>query len=214
MAKYNLYQILNIIFEENENLDQTEEVDQDKKDNQTIQEFIKTYSILKNIKEFTISFGYSDLGLNEEQDLESISSEDIKSIPDIETEKETLQINNQNVLKILNFIKRKITVKMIKKPKDQNNRTMILPFIIKMSWTYAGVKYNLNSNYFNKKLTVTDYNVNNSTHQVDKINRFISRRSVIKNSPFRLLGSILVYNDWAYDWSIKDMEQDLPNRKI
>jgi hypothetical protein len=210
MAKYNLYQVLNTIFEQDENLDQKEE----EKDIKTIQDFIKNYSILKNIKDFTVSFGYSDLGLNEEQNLESISSEDINNVPDISTEKETLQINNQNVLKILNFIKRKIINKMIKKPKDQNNRTLILPFIIKISWIYAGVKYNLNSNYFNKKLIVTDYDVNNSTHQVDKINRFISKRSVIKNSPFRLLGSILVYNDWAYDWSIKDMEQDLPNRKL
>jgi hypothetical protein len=197
--------------EDDINVENSEELE-DKNDNSTIQEFIKNYSILKNIKDFSVSFGYSSLGL-EEENLERISEEDIIGISDIEVEKENF-INSRNVLIILNYIKRRIINKMRIKPTDQNNKILILPFIIKVSWTYASVKYNLYSNYFNKKLTVNDYTVNNSTHQVNKINRFISRRSVIKNSPFRLLGSILVYNDWSYNWSIEEMEADLPNRKL
>ena len=112
------------------------------------------------------------------------------------------------------YIKQRMINKMREKTLDQNNKSIKLPFIIRISWKYAGINYSLNANYSNKKLIINDYIINNSTQQVPKVNRFISKRSVIKNSPFRLLGSILVYNDWISDWDMEEMEKDLPNRKI
>ena len=208
MANYNLYKVLTSIFEQEEENNQQE----DKKDVITIQDFIKTYSIEKYIKNFSISFGYSKLGL-EPENLENISDTDLENIEGIQTEKE-FQINNSNVMRILIYIKQRMINKMKEKTFDQNNKLIKLPFIIRISWKYAGINYSLNANYFNKKLTINDYTINNSTQQVAKINRFISKRNIIKNSPFRLLGSILVYNDWIFNWDIEEMEKDLPNRKI
>jgi hypothetical protein len=185
---------------------------EEEKDINTIQDFVKNYSVEKYIKDFSISFGYSKLGL-EEEELEKISDIDLQSIDGIETE-EKFQINNSNVMTILKYIKRRMINKMREKVYDQNNRVIILPFIIRISWKYAGIDYSLSANYSNRKLIINDYSINNSTQQVSKINRFISRRSVIKNSPFRLLGSILVYNDWIYDWDMKEMEEDLLDRKL
>ena len=209
MANYNLYKILTSILEQDEN---TQEKEEEKKDITTIQDFIKNYSIKKDIKDFSISFGYSKLGL-EQENLESISDNDLENIEGIQTEKE-FQINNSNVMRILMYIKQRIINKMREKTLDQNNKSIKLPFIIRISWKYAGINYSLNANYSNKKLIINDYIINNSTQQVPKVNRFISKRSVIKNSPFRLLGSILVYNDWISDWDMEEMEKDLPNRKI
>ena len=209
MANYNLYKILTSILEQDEN---TQEKEEEKKDITTIQDFIKNYSIEKDIKDFSISFGYSKLGL-EQENLENISNTDLENIEGIQTEKE-FQINNSNVMRILMYIKQRIINKMREKTLDQNNKSIKLPFIIRISWKYAGINYSLNANYSNKKLIINDYIINNSTQQVPKINRFISKRSVIKNSPFRLLGSILVYNDWISDWDMEEMEKDLPNRKI
>lgn len=192
------------------------EENQDKKEEEndvnTIQDFVKNYSIEKYIKEFSISFGYSKLGL-EEEELEKISDIDLQNIEGIETE-ERFQINNSNVMIILKYIKQRMIVQMRKKVYDQDNKILILPFIIRVSWKYAGINYSLNANYSNKRLIIVDYTINNSPQQVSKINRFISRRSVIKNSPFRLLGSILVYNDWIFNWDMQALEEDLPNRKI
>ena len=209
MANYNLYKILTSILEQDEN---TQEKEEEKKDITTIQDFIKNYSIEKDIKDFSISFGYSKLGL-EQENLENISNTDLENIEGIQTEKE-FQINNSNVMRILMYIKQRMINKMREKTLDQNNKSIKLPFIIRISWKYAGINYSLNANYSNKKLIINDYIINNSTQQVPKINRFISKRSVIKNSPFRLLGSILVYNDWISDWDMEEMEKDLPNRKI
>ena len=209
MANYNLYKILTSILEQDEN---TQEQEEEKKDITTIQDFIKNYSIEKDIKDFSISFGYSKLGL-EQENLENISDNDLENIEGIQTEKE-FQINNSNVMRILMYIKQRIINKMREKTLDQNNKSIKLPFIIRISWKYAGINYSLNANYSNKKLIINDYIINNSTQQVPKVNRFISKRSVIKNSPFRLLGSILVYNDWISDWDMEEMEKDLPNRKI
>ena len=209
MANYNLYKILTSILEQDEN---TQEKEEEKKDITTIQDFIKNYSRNKDIKDFSISFGYSKLGL-EQENLESISDNDLENIEGIQTEKE-FQINNSNVMRILMYIKQRIINKMREKTLDQNNKSIKLPFIIRISWKYAGINYSLNANYSNKKLIINDYIINNSTQQVPKVNRFISKRSVIKNSPFRLLGSILVYNDWISDWDMEEMEKDLPNRKI
>jgi hypothetical protein len=206
MANYNLYKVLISIFEQDENTQEEE------KDVRTIQDFIKNYSIEKYIKDFSISFGYSKLGL-EKENLENISNTDLENIEGIQTEKE-FQINNSNVMRILMYIKQRIINKMREKTLDQDNKLIKLPFIIRISWKYAGINYTLSANYFNKKLTVNDYTINNSTQQVTKINRFISKRSVIKNSPFRLLGSILIYNDWIFNWDIEEMEKNLPNRKI
>ena len=209
MANYNLYKILTSILEQDEN---TQEKEEEKKDITTIQDFIKNYSIEKDIKDFSISFGYSKLGL-EQENLENISNTDLENIEGIQTEKE-FQINNSNVMRILMYIKQRMINKMREKTLDQNNKSIKLPFIIRISWKYAGINYSLNANYSNKKLIINDYIINNSTQQVPKVNRFISKRSVIKNSPFRLLGSILVYNDWISDWDMEEMEKDLPNRKI
>ena len=209
MANYNLYKILTSILEQDEN---TQEKEEEKKDITTIQDFIKNYSIEKDIKDFSISFGYSKLGL-EQENLENISNTDLENIEGIQTEKE-FQINNSNVMRILIYIKQRMINKMREKTLDQNNKSIKLPFIIRISWKYAGINYSLNANYSNKKLIINDYIINNSTQQVPKVNRFISKRSVIKNSPFRLLGSILVYNDWISDWDMEEMEKDLPNRKI
>lgn len=209
MANYNLYEILTTILEQNENVQEEEQ-----KDVKTIDDFIKTYSILKGIRGILISFGYSDLGLNKSQNLENISDEDIKALPEFETQKESLEINNRNVITILRFINRRIKEKMKEKVFDQNNKLIKVPFIIKISWKYGGIPYYVEANYFNKILIINDYKVNNSTNQVDKINKFIKQRKVIKNSPFRLLGSIFVYNDWFYDWNKEEMEKDLSNRKL
>ncbi len=49
------------------------------------------------------------------------------------------------------------------------------------------------------------------------ISKFIKdNKKYIKNSPFRLLASILVYNDWKYNWDIDTMQlkQNLDKRLI
>jgi hypothetical protein len=213
MANYNLYKVLTSIFEEELPREETEE-EQENKDIKTIDDFLKNYSVLKGVKNILISFGYSDLGLNKSQNLENISDDDIKALPEFDIEKESLEINNKNVITILRFINRKIREKMKEKVFDQNKKPIKVPFIIKISWKYGGIPYYIEASYFNRILIVNDYMVNNSKNQVDKVNKFIKQRKVIKNSPFRLLGSIFIYNDWFYDWNTKNMQSELKDRRL
>lgn len=211
MANYNLHKILTSILEQEEEKNSNEE---EQKDVKTIEDFIKTYSILKGIKNVFISYGYSDLGLSKSQDLENINDNDIKAVPELETEKEPVEINNRNAISILRFINRKIRKKMSEKVYDQNRKLIQVPFVIKVSWKFGGISYYIEANYFNKVLIINDYKINNSNIQVEKVNKFIKQRKLIKNSPFRLLGSIFIYNDWFYDWNLEEMQKDLVNRKI
>ena len=69
----NLYNILELIVEqigqkENTNVEKV----QDEKDVKTIQDFVEKYEILDNIKNFSVAFGYSKLGL-ETETLETVS---------------------------------------------------------------------------------------------------------------------------------------------
>jgi hypothetical protein len=214
--KDNLYKILMNIFEQDTIVDK-EELD----DIKNIRKVVKTYSIIKDIKNISITFGYSDLGLNESQKFEEIKDNDFVDLPkeeqeqQFETDKEFIEIKNSNVLSILKYIKRKIENKMKDKVLDQKNKPLKLPFIIKISWHLGSIEYSLETNYFEEKLTVVDYQINKSKNQVNKIKRFIDlRKKYIKNSPFRLLGSIFIFNDWYYDWNIEAAAEGLKRRKI
>ena len=210
MVKYDLYKVLANIFEQDENISNQEELE----DTNTIREFIQKYSIIRGINNVLISYGYSDLATSE-KDLEHIDDEDIKNISGLEQEKESVEIKNSNVLSFLKYVKNRIQLKMKDDVLDQNNKKIEVPFIIMISWKYASIPYSIITNYFNGKLTITEYKIKNSDSQVGKINKFInSRKKYIKNSPFRLLGSIFVFNDWFYNWNIRQMEEDLINRKI
>jgi len=215
--KDNLYKILMNIFEQDKIVDEKEELE----DIKNIREIVRTYSIIKDIKNISITFGYSDLGLNESQKFEEIKDNDFVNLPkeegqqQFETDKEFIEIKNSNVLSILRYIKRKIENKMKDKVLDQKDKPLELPFIIKISWHLGSIEYYLETNYFKGKLTVIDYQINKSKNQVNKINRFINlRKKYIKNSPFRLLGSIFIFNDWYYDWNIEATEKGLMSRKI
>ena len=212
MVKYDLYKVLVNIFEQDTIVDEKEELE----DIKNIREIVRTYSIIKDIKNISITFGYSDLGLNESQKLEEIKDNDFVNLPKeeqeqrFETDKEFIEIKNSNVLSILKYIKRKIENKMKDKVLDQKNKPLELPFIIKISWHLGSIEYYLETNYSEEKLTVVDYQINKSKNQVNKIKRFIDlRKKYIKNSPFRLLGSIFIFNDWYYDWNIKAAEEGL-----
>jgi hypothetical protein len=210
MVKYDLYKVLVNIFEQDENTSNQEELE----DTNTIREFVQKYSIIRGINNVLISYGYSDLATSE-KDLEHIDDEDIKNISGLEQEKESVEIKNSNVLSFLKYVKNRIQLKMKDDVLDQNNKKIEVPFIIMISWKYASIPYSIITNYFNGKLTITEYKIKNSDSQVGKINKFInSRKKYIKNSPFRLLGSIFVFNDWFYNWNIRQMEEDLINRKI
>lgn len=211
----NLYNILELIVEqigqkENTNVEKV----QDEKDVKTIQDFVEKYQILDNIKNFSVAFGYSKLGL-ETETLETVSLDDLSRNEelqkDLQIEGSTIQITNNSVLKILQYISNKMKNAINKKVIVEGST---LPFIIIISWDYAGSSYIISSNYQNKKLTIYEYTINKGKHQVEKINRFISKRGVIKNSPYRLLGSILVYHDWFYGWDIKTFENDIEKRKM
>ena len=184
----NLYNVLVSIFEEKLEDDKKENV----KDVKTIEDFIDNYKIF-NIKNLTVSFGYSTLGLEASENLESINLNDLKNIEGLEVETgNVFEINNNNVTKVLLYIKTKLQRSINQKVSVGGT---LLPFIIIISWSYLGINYILTSNYTNKKLIIYEYSINGSKNQVEKINTFISKRGVIKNSPFRLLGSILVYHD-------------------
>jgi hypothetical protein len=48
---------------------------------------------------------------------------------------------------------------------------------------------------------------------MDQISKFIKKNNqYIRNSPINLLASIIIYNDWKYDWNIDTMQKDLNNR--
>lgn len=209
MAKNNLYKILVNIFEQEENDENKKE---EEKDIKNIEDFLKQYKIIENIKDISISFGYSNFGL-ESETLSNITHNDI--ISNFETEKKSLEINNQNILSILRYINREIKNKMKEKVYDQNKKQIKTPFILKISWKHGAISYYVEANYFNKILTVNDYTINDSNAQFQKINKFIKqRKKQIENSPFRLLGSIFIFNDWFYDWNMEKMELELLNRKI
>lgn len=210
MAKNNLYKVLVNIFEQEQN-DENEKKEEES-DIKNIEDFLKKYKIIENVKDISISFGYSNFGL-ESQKLSRITDSDI--ISNFETEKKSLEINNQNVLSILRYINREIKNKIKDKLYDQNKKQIKSPFILKISWKYGAISYYVEANYFNKILTINDYTINDSNAQFQKINKFINqRKKQIKNSPFRLLGSIFIFNDWFYDWNIDKMESELQNRKI
>jgi hypothetical protein len=203
----NLYNVLISIFEEKLEDDKKEDV----KDVKTIEDFIDNYKIF-NIKNLTVSFGYSTLGLEASENLESINLNDLKNIEGLEIETgNVFEINNNNVTKVLLYIKTKLQRSINQKVSAGGT---LLPFIIIISWSYLGINYILTSNYTNKKLIIYEYSINGSKNQVEKINRFISKRGIIKNSPFRLLGSILVYHDWVYDWNMIDFKKDVEERRL
>jgi hypothetical protein len=203
----NLYNVLVSIFEEKLEDDKKENV----KDVKTIEDFIDNYKIF-NIKNLTVSFGYSTLGLEASENLESINLNDLKNIEGLEVETgNVFEINNNNVTKVLLYIKTKLQRSINQKVSVGGT---LLPFIIIISWSYLGINYILTSNYTNKKLIIYEYSINGSKNQVEKINTFISKRGVIKNSPFRLLGSILVYHDWVYDWNMIDFKKDVEERRL
>jgi hypothetical protein len=203
----NLYNVLISIFEEKLEDDKKEDI----KDVKTIEDFIDNYKIF-NIKNLTVSFGYSTLGLEASENLESINLNDLKNIEGLEIETgNVFEINNNNVTKVLLYIKTKLQRSINQKVSAGGT---LLPFIIIISWSYLGINYILTSNYTNKKLIIYEYSINGSKNQVEKINRFISKRGIIKNSPFRLLGSILVYHDWVYDWNMIDFKKDVEERRL
>lgn len=48
---------------------------------------------------------------------------------------------------------------------------------------------------------------------MDQISKFIKKNNqYIRNSPINLLASIIIYNDWKYNWNIDIMQKDLNNR--
>ena len=210
----NLYNILVSIVEQIQNNDIDVEKVEDQKDVRTIEDFLQKYEILTGIKNFSVAFGYSKLGL-ETETLETISLDDISKSEelqnDLQTEGATVQISNNNVLKILKYVSNKMKISINKKIMVEGST---LPFIVIISWDYAGSSYVISSSYQNKKLTIYEYTINKAKHQIEKINRFISKKGVVRNSPYRLLGSILVYHDWFYSWDTKKFESDIEERRI
>jgi len=211
----NLYNVLISIFEEKlEDKENTKDI----KDLKNIKDVIEKYNVLPDIKNISIQFGYSNLALTTSENLESIEDSDFSNIPKDEEEEQKeeqkekfTQITNKNVFYILKYIKRKIeNFKIQNKPKGNE-----LPFIIKISWNFGSIRYSLEVNIYKEKMNVYSYEINNSKHQEGIINNFITeRRKIIKNSPFRLLGSIFVFNDWFYGWDKKKAIEGLESRKI
>lgn len=72
-----------------------------------------------------------------------------------------------------------------------------------------------NSEYKVKSVTSYSVGVSQSNEEsVNTVKRFLkNNKSYIKNSPFRLLASVLVYNDWVYDWDVEKMQANLPSRE-
>lgn len=64
--------------------------------------------------------------------------------------------------------------------------------------------------------SLSDYSeTNNKNPKIkDSILKFIkSKEEYIRNSPINLLASIMIYNDWKYNWNVDDMQKDLKNRE-
>lgn len=205
----NLYNILQSIVEQIE--ENTDSINI--KDIKNIKEFIDNYNITDGIKNISVTFGYSTLALGQ-GNFESVNVNDLKKLDkNIEIAKREFTITNNNVLNVLNYIKSKIQSKINKKVKAEDGT--VLPFIIIISWNHNSIEYKLTVNLSNNKLFVNEYSINNVDNQVDTVQNFItSRKKQINDSPFRLLGSILIFNDWLYGWDKDTFEKEIENRRI
>lgn len=125
-------------------------------------------------------------------------------------------VSNSNVLQFLRNFKQKATQFATDAPPT---------FLFSINWVpksnpednyTLGVSVDNRSGELKIK-DVASYEVTTKTQSVsalNKVSKFIkSNKKYIKNSPFRLLASVLVYNDWKYDWDIEAMQSDLPSRE-
>lgn len=127
-------------------------------------------------------------------------------------------VNSNNVVQVLRDFKSEVE-------SFSNVENFPSTFSLTFQWTPKGSpneQHNLSVSVQKKNSTytvrsVTSYSVGISPSNEESVNtvkRFIkSNKRYLKNSPFRLLASVLVYNDWKYGWDVELMQSNLQSRE-
>ena len=219
MAKINLGQVLNKnwnkLFEQTQEEDVKDikkDYDPEKPEDTVLTPFdvLKKYSI-EPLTYISVEFSYA---LSEKQK----TKEQFTNNGEIGIE--TTNISNKEIAKQANLVEENV-ISFLKKFKQRaiefaNEDLTPETFAISFNWI---PKASPEENY---RLTISVKNENGSlfikgvseyTIAIDRIakptkpiSKFIKdNKKYIKNSPFRLLASILVYNDWKYGWNLDNM---------
>ena len=185
-------------------------------------EFLEKYTI-EDLGNIEVSFFYE---LSEEQK----SKEDFETtiLSNNANNPIEAKINQSNVIDFLKKFKSKIRFFAKYLPKEKKTETDLgtpINFGVSFNWW---AKKNPNNNYTLtcsvktesqnefKILGISKYIItseSSSDREALKVKNFIKKNtSYIDNSPINLLASIIIYNDWKYNWNVKYMQDELPKR--
>lgn len=135
---------------------------------------------------------------------------------------EIKNISKQEIAKQSNIVEQNV-ISFLKKFKQRaiefaNDKLTPETFAISFNWVpknspEENYRLTISVKNENGKLLIKD--VSEYTISIDRISKptkpiskFIKdNKKYIKNSPFRLLASILIYNDWKYNWNLETMQK-------
>jgi hypothetical protein len=134
----------------------------------------------------------------------------------------TTNVSNKEIAKQANLVEENV-ISFLKKFKQRaiefaNDDLTPETFAISFNWIpkaspEENYRLTISVKNENGKLLIKD--VGEYTISIDRIpkpikpiSKFIKdNKKYIKNSPFRLLASILIYNDWKYNWNLEIMQK-------